>query len=132
MYCKRLQNQLQINQTSKLRIVGSSVNITDLIINDYTGGHNDPIWIKLDSATTFAWGIGSHTGTAVQSNIPLSTSATTLSNGIKVTFSATTGTVGDLFTFRAIGKPVAFEARAEDLEVRGLISMTTTLPVRGS
>lgn len=102
------QNQLQINQTSKLRIVGSSVNITDLNINDYTGGHNDPIWIKLDSATTFAWGIGSHTGTAVQSNIPLSTSATTLSNGIKVTFSATTGTVGDLFTFRAIGKPVNY------------------------
>ena len=32
----------------------------------------------------------------------------------------------------AMGKPVAFEARAEEREVRGLISMTTTLPVIGS
>ena len=102
------QNQLQINQTSKLRLVGSSVNITDLNINDYNGEHNHPIWIKLDTTTTFAWGYGSHTGTAVQAGIALSTSATTLSNGIKVTFSATTGTVGDLFTFRAIGKPVNY------------------------
>ena len=33
---------------------------------------------------------------------------------------------------RAIGKPVAFEARAEEREVRGLISITTTRPVLGS
>jgi hypothetical protein len=31
-----------------------------------------------------------------------------------------------------MGKPVAFEARAEEREVRGLISMTTTRPVLGS
>jgi hypothetical protein len=30
---------------------------------------------------------------------------------------------------RAIGKPVAFDARADEREVLGLISMTTTLPV---
>ena len=33
---------------------------------------------------------------------------------------------------RAIGKPVAFEAKAEDLEVLGLISITMTRPVLGS
>ena len=32
----------------------------------------------------------------------------------------------------AIGKPVAFEASAEEREVRGLISMMTTRPVLGS
>ena len=32
----------------------------------------------------------------------------------------------------AIGKPVAFEARADEREVRGLISMMTTRPVFGS
>ena len=32
----------------------------------------------------------------------------------------------------AIGKPVALEARAEDLETRGFISMTMILPVAGS
>ena len=32
----------------------------------------------------------------------------------------------------AIGKPVAFEARAEERDVRGLISMMTTRPVFGS
>ena len=31
-----------------------------------------------------------------------------------------------------MGKPVALEARAEEREVRGLISMTTTRPVLGS
>ena len=31
----------------------------------------------------------------------------------------------------AMGKPVAFEARAEEREVRGLISITTTRPVAG-
>ncbi len=31
-----------------------------------------------------------------------------------------------------MGKPVALEARAEEREVRGLISMTTTRPVFGS
>jgi len=33
---------------------------------------------------------------------------------------------------KAMGKPVALEARAEDREVRGLISMTNTRPVFGS
>src|SRR5690554_8196685 len=33
---------------------------------------------------------------------------------------------------RAMGKPVALEARAEEREVRGLISMTTMRPVLGS
>ena len=32
----------------------------------------------------------------------------------------------------AIGKPVAFDASAEERDVRGLISMTTTRPVLGS
>jgi len=32
----------------------------------------------------------------------------------------------------AMGKPVAFEASADEREVRGLISMTTTRPVFGS
>ena len=32
----------------------------------------------------------------------------------------------------AIGKPVALEARAEDRETRGFISMTMILPVAGS
>jgi len=31
-----------------------------------------------------------------------------------------------------MGKPVAFEARAEEREVRGLISITSTRPVLGS
>ncbi len=31
-----------------------------------------------------------------------------------------------------MGKPVALEARAEEREVRGLISITTTRPVLGS
>ena len=31
----------------------------------------------------------------------------------------------------AIGNPVAFEASAEDLETRGFISITTSLPVSG-
>ncbi|OPZ22739.1 MAG: hypothetical protein BWZ10_00287 [candidate division BRC1 bacterium ADurb.BinA364] len=31
-----------------------------------------------------------------------------------------------------MGKPVAFEASAEERDVRGLISMTTTRPVFGS
>jgi hypothetical protein len=33
---------------------------------------------------------------------------------------------------RAMGNPVALEARAEEREVRGLISITTTRPVLGS
>ncbi len=33
---------------------------------------------------------------------------------------------------RAIGNPVALDAKAEEREVRGLISITTTLPVLGS
>jgi hypothetical protein len=33
---------------------------------------------------------------------------------------------------KAMGKPVALEASAEEREVRGLISMTTTRPVLGS
>jgi len=33
---------------------------------------------------------------------------------------------------KAMGNPVAFEASADDREVRGLISMTTILPVSGS
>jgi len=33
---------------------------------------------------------------------------------------------------RAMGNPVAFEARADEREVIGLISMTTTRPVLGS
>ncbi len=33
---------------------------------------------------------------------------------------------------RAIGKPVALEASAEERDVRGLISMMTTRPVFGS
>ncbi len=33
---------------------------------------------------------------------------------------------------RAMGKPVAFDASADDLEVLGLISITTTRPVSGS
>ncbi len=32
----------------------------------------------------------------------------------------------------AMGNPVALEARAEDRDVRGLISITTTRPVSGS
>ena len=32
----------------------------------------------------------------------------------------------------AMGKPVALEARADERDVRGLISMTTTRPVLGS
>ena len=32
----------------------------------------------------------------------------------------------------AIGKPVAFDAKAEDLETLGFISMTITLPSAGS
>jgi hypothetical protein len=31
-----------------------------------------------------------------------------------------------------MGNPVAFEAKAEERDVRGLISMTTTRPVSGS
>ncbi len=31
-----------------------------------------------------------------------------------------------------MGKPVALEARAEERDVRGLISITTTRPVSGS
>ena len=37
-----------------------------------------------------------------------------------------------LARYKAIGKPVALEARAEDRDVRGLISMTTTRPSLGS
>ena len=33
---------------------------------------------------------------------------------------------------KAMGKPVALEASAEEREVRGLISITTTRPVFGS
>jgi hypothetical protein len=37
-----------------------------------------------------------------------------------------------LAAIRAIGKPVALEARADERDTRGFISMTTMRPVRGS
>ena len=40
--------------------------------------------------------------------------------------------MASLAAILAIGKPVAFEARAEDRETRGFISMTTIRPVAGS
>jgi len=93
-------NQLQINNVSKLRTVGSTVNITALNTSGYNTSDGNVFWIKLDTTTTFAWGYGSPSGTAVATGIALSTSSTTLSNGIQVTFSATTGAIGDTFVAR--------------------------------
>ena len=39
--------------------------------------------------------------------------------------------MASLAAILAIGKPVAFEARADDLDTRGFISITTIRPVRG-
>lgn len=93
-------NQLQVNNVSKLRTVGSTVNITALNTSGYNTSDGNVFWIKLDTTTTFAWGYGSPSGTAVATGIALSTSSTTLSNGIQVTFSATTGAIGDTFVAR--------------------------------
>ncbi len=92
--------QLVINDVTKLRTSGSSISITALNTSGYNTTDGTLFWIKLDTTTTFAWGYGSPAGTAVASGIALSTSAVTLSNGIQVTFSATTGTVGDTFAAR--------------------------------
>ena len=39
--------------------------------------------------------------------------------------------IASLVAILAIGKPVAFEAKADDLETRGFISMTIMRPLSG-
>lgn len=94
----------------------------------YTGTTGQSFWVKIEAGgTTFQWGYGSnHTSPVTQQTaLPLSTSATTLSNGIKVTFSATTGAVaGDVWTMRAF--------QGGTLSVPNLIVTTDVLAPRGT
>lgn len=117
--------QQLFNAPNKLRIVGSTVDITALNVSRYTGVDGAHFWIKLDSTTTFAWGYGSPSGTATASGIALSTSEIPLSNGISVSFSATTGTLGDTFTCR-VWKPVQNSLAGTTFTGDTRITSTTT------
>ena len=117
-------NQLLYNTLSKLRVTGTSIDITALNVAGYTGNDSASFWIKLDTTTTFAWGYGTPSGTATVSGIALSTSAVTLSNGILVTFNATTGTIGDAFTCRVWKKP---SNSIGALTVNGALTSTSTV-----
>lgn len=97
--------QLVINDVSKLRTVGTTVSITALNTAGYTGGDGDVFWIKLVSSSTFSWGYGAPSGTATTTGISLSLTAITLANGIVVTFSAISGTLGDTFVARVWKTP---------------------------
>lgn len=97
--------QLLFNVVGKLRNVGSTIDITNLNVSGYNSTSGNLFWIKLDSATTFAWGYGSPSSVPNTAGIALSTSEVTLSNGIKVTFSATTGAIGDTFAARVFKAP---------------------------
>lgn len=69
--------------------------------NGYNSNNSNAVWVKLDTDTTFSWGYGSTSTAAVQTGLAVGTADVTLSNGIKVNFSAATGGVaGDIYTFR--------------------------------
>ena len=61
-------------------------------------------WFKIDgtgSPNTFSWGVGSTGGAATATGVAITGAAQTISNGLTVTFSATTGGVlNDLWQFR--------------------------------
>ena len=98
-----LRNIQNYNTLSKLGVtIAGTVSITGLDISGYTGASGSVVFIKAEGATTFQWGYGAAGGTATQTAVPFTTGLTTLSNGIKVSFSATTGAVaGDVWQFRA-------------------------------
>jgi hypothetical protein len=103
-----LQNVQVFNNTSRLprQALSGTITITSLDVSGYTGPDGNVMWIKAASATTFDWGYGPVT-TATVTGVSFSTSAVTLSNGVRVAFSATTGAVsGDTWQWRSF-KPIS-------------------------
>jgi hypothetical protein len=98
------------NDLTKLKLSGTGTcTITALDVSACTEVNGTRIWIKLTSATTFDWGRNNNpsTGTTVETGKTVSVTGTTLSNGVVVTFSDTTGGVaGDTFQFRYYTAPV--------------------------
>jgi hypothetical protein len=96
---------LILNNPSKLRMVGSTCDITALTVSGYTGPNGSHVWIMLDTATTFKWGYGPTTN--VQATGIAIAPSVTLSNGIQITWSGTSGSVGDMWGFRVFNAPTS-------------------------
>ena len=104
-----LQYLQAINDATKLKISGTgSATISAVNVAGYTGTDGALITIVVEAGgATFSWRQGGPADTAVQSGLAISTSPVALSNGITVTFSATTGfAANDIFGFRAY-KPIS-------------------------
>ena len=100
------KNDCIFNTPSSLKVAGTgSISISNLNVNGYNGGGGKgaAFWLRLTgTGTTFEWAYGStQFSTPVQTGLSVSTSPVTLSNGLTVTFSSTTGGVaGDIFSCR--------------------------------
>lgn len=81
--------------------VAGTITITALNVTGFTGTSGAAFFIKFDSTTTFAWGYGQwQSATPTQSGLSIA-SPPTLSNGVIVTFSGSTGGVlADAFQCR--------------------------------
>lgn len=91
------------NNTPKLSGTGT----LNLAVNcsGYTGSMT-VYWVILDSATTFKWGTGNTGATPAATGVAITGAAQTLSNGLTVTFSGTTGGVtGDTYAWRVFPAP---------------------------
>lgn len=121
--------QQLFNNLPAMRIVGSTVSITALDLTGYTGTSSAHFWIKLTSTTQFSWGYGSPAAAATQTGLTVSTSPVALSNGVSVTFSATSGATGDTFTCRIF---TATTNTLSSTQVTGNLTVTGTISGPGS
>ena len=124
-----VSNQV-FNDVTKLKTVSSSaLTITVLNVSGCTDGLVRP-WITITgSGTTFDWGYNSYLDTPVQTGLTVSTSPVTLSNGILVTFSGTTGAAGDRFAFTYYPAP---NNTFGNTAITGNLSATTTISATGN
>jgi len=98
-------NVAQYNNAAKLKVAtgtASTLTISQFNVSNYTGVSGDVVFIRvIGTGSTFSWGTGYFTNTPVETNLAISTTGTTLSNGIVVSFSALSGVVGDVFAARS-------------------------------
>ena len=102
-------NMVVFNDVTKLKTISTSaLTVTALNMSGYNSTSGRPCWIQITgTGTTFDWGYNSATVTpvAVQTGLTVAITATTLTNGIQVTFSGTTGAALDQFAFVAWASP---------------------------
>lgn len=127
-----------VGHLSKLKMAGSgSVTITGFNVSGYTGTNGRVFWIRLTSPTTFEWGYNSHTTSPItqETDMPVTTTGTLLSNGVRVSFSSTSaGVAGDLFGCRLYRKATATfsdTSIAGNLDVVGASTFTGAASVSG-